>query len=138
MEQALLLTKNGSATGLDRCPYELWKALKKWYDETAQTNKPCFNIIKVLTEVLRDIQTHGVDPRLDFAMGWMCPIYKKKDPLDISNYRPITLLNTDYKVLTKILAIQLMKHVKSLIHEDQASFHQQKKILVIAASQNLL
>ena len=52
MEQALLLTKNSSATGLDGCLYELWKALKKWYDETAQTNKPRFNIIKVLTEVL--------------------------------------------------------------------------------------
>ena len=127
-EQALLLTKNGSATGLDGCPYELWKALKKRYDETAQTNKPRFNVVKVLTEVLRDIQTHGVDPKSDFAMGWMCPIYKKKDPSDISNYRPITLLNTDYKILTKILAIQLMEHVESLIHEDQAGFIPNRRI----------
>ena len=52
----------------------------------------------------------------------MCPLFKKKDPTEISNYRPITLLNTDYKLLTKVLAIQLMNHVKRLIHPDQAGF----------------
>jgi hypothetical protein len=52
----------------------------------------------------------------------MCPIYKKKDPTDISNYRPITLLNTDYKLLTKVLAIQLMEPIHNLVHLDQAGF----------------
>ena len=52
----------------------------------------------------------------------MCPIFKKKDPTDISNYCPITLINTDYKLLTKLLAIQLMDHVKQLIHCNQARF----------------
>ena len=55
-------------------------------------------------------------------MGWMCPLFKKKDPTDICNYRPITLLNTDYKILTKVLAIQLLDHVSQLIHPDQAGF----------------
>jgi len=52
----------------------------------------------------------------------MCPIYKKKDPNEISNYRPITLLNTDYKILTKIMALQLMERAQTMIHEDQAGF----------------
>jgi len=52
----------------------------------------------------------------------MCPIFKKKDHTDISNYRPITLLNMDYKILTKVLAIQLMEHIHQLVHEDQAGF----------------
>ena len=75
-----------------------------------------------MTELLTDIQTHGVDDQSDFALGWMCPIYKKKDRSDISNYRPITLLNTDYKLLTKTLAIQLTDHITTLIHPDQAGF----------------
>jgi Reverse transcriptase (RNA-dependent DNA polymerase) len=42
--------------------------------------------------------------------------------MEISNYRPITLLNKDYKILTKMLAIQLMDHITTLIHKDQAGF----------------
>ena len=120
--KALHLAKNGTATGVDGCPYELWKALKEHHDTALRANKPGFNIIKVLTEVLTDIQSHGVDERTDFSMGWMCPIYKKKDTTDISNYRPITLLNTDYKLLTKALAIQIMDHISRLVHQDQAGF----------------
>lgn len=77
-----------------------------------------FDIIKTLTYVYRDIQKHSVDERTEFSMGWMCPIFKKKDLLDIQNYRPITLMNTNYKLLTKVLAIQLMDHAQRLIHPD--------------------
>jgi hypothetical protein len=52
----------------------------------------------------------------------MCPIYKKKDRTKIENYRPITLLNTDYKIMTKALATQLATHACDLIHPDQSGF----------------
>jgi hypothetical protein len=58
----------------------------------------------------------------------MCPIYKKKDPTEISNYRPITLLNTDYKLLTKVLAIQLMKPIHLLVHPNQPGFIRKRLI----------
>ena len=87
-----------------------------------------FDITQILAEVFNDIQCHGVDETMDFALGWMCPIYKKKDPTDISNYRPIMLLNTDYKILTKTLAIQLMDHITSLVHKDQAGFIPKRSI----------
>lgn len=48
----------------------------------------------------------------------MCPLYKKKDPTEISNYRPITLLNTDYRILTKALALQLVDEITHLVHPD--------------------
>lgn len=107
---------------MDGCPYELWKALQQRHDDTVKNNKPTFDIIKVLTILYNDIQTYGVDNNSDFALGWMCPIYKKKDPSEISSYQPITLLNSDYKLLTKTLAIQLMSHIETLIHRDQAGF----------------
>lgn len=93
--------------------------LKTRYDIMSQTNQTGFNIIQMITALLTDKQIHGVNDQSDFALGWMCPIYKKKERTDISNYRPITLLNTDYKLLTKTLMLQLTKHIRTLIHPNQ-------------------
>ncbi|KAH9005679.1 Endonuclease/exonuclease/phosphatase, partial [Lactarius deliciosus] len=107
VNRALSLAKNGTATGLDGCPYELWKCLAALFVEAEKTGTKGFDVVSAMTRVFSDIQTAGIDNRTEFAYGWMCPLYKKKDPTDISNYRPITLLNTDYKLFTKALALQL-------------------------------
>ncbi len=52
----------------------------------------------------------------------MCPIYKKKDRTQIENYRPIILLNSDYKTFTKALSLQLIEPMKAMIHHNQAGF----------------
>jgi hypothetical protein len=118
IEKAIHLAKSASAPGMDGCPYKLWKKLKEAYDEAIRKNKPGFDIIDTFTTLFNDIQRHGVDARMNFSLGWMCLIYKKKDPTDISNYCPITLLNTDYKLLTKVLALQLTELAQHLIHLD--------------------
>ena len=125
---ALNLTKNRTATRVDGCPYELWKALNKKYDDDIKAGKRGFNIIKVLTIIYRDIQIHGLEEESNFALGWMCPLYKKNDPTEIANYRPITLLNTDYKILTKVLALQLIDEIENLVHPDQAGFIKNRSI----------
>jgi hypothetical protein len=38
------------------------------------------------------------------------------------NYRPITLLNTDYKVFMKALTTKLARHIGHIVHEDHAGF----------------
>ena len=47
---------------------------------------------------------------------------KGKDRLDIANWRPITLLNIDYKLLTKTLGQRLKTVFPGLIHKDQNGF----------------
>ena len=122
VSKALRAAKDGSTTGLDGCPYELWKALEKRHNKRRNRSEPSFDIIKAITYLYRDIQENRLENGSEFNSGWMCPIFKKKDPTDICNYCPITLLNTDYKLLTKTLAIQLIDHVHKLIHLDQAGF----------------
>ena len=58
----------------------------------------------------------------------MCPLYKKGEMTEISNYRPITVLNTDYKIMTRALTTRLTKAVPDLIHPDQAGFMRGRRI----------
>lgn len=49
-------------------------------------------------------------------------LYKKGDAELLSNYRPISLLTADYKVLALLVVQRLKPHMPTLVHPDQSGF----------------
>ncbi|KAF5343264.1 hypothetical protein D9757_015526 [Collybiopsis confluens] len=130
IDTALKLSKNGSSPGINGLTYEFWKSQADACKNDQKTEGSlAFDAVKLLTSAYCDIQNHGIDKTTKFAEGWMCPIYKKGDRNKIENYRPITLLNTDYKIFTKALAMKLAKVCPDVIHPDQAGFMPGRQIL---------
>jgi len=53
---------------------------------------------------------------------------KRKNKLYLENWRPISLLNTDYKIVTKTIASRISKVLPKLIHEDQTGYVKDRNI----------
>ena len=125
---AIRKTNSDKAPGLDGIPTELWRSLDDQYtNDKAQPRKKC-DIVWALSRVFQDIEEHGMDHAASLNEGCISPIYKKKDPEDVANYRPITLLNTDYKIYTKAISLQLAEAVPEIINTDQAGFIRNRSI----------
>jgi hypothetical protein len=122
IQYALRKSANSKAPGLDGIVYEVWKILDQRYKSFKATNRPTFDVLGTLLRVYNDIQKFSMVEGTHFSESWMCTLYKKNDKSEIANYRPISLLNTDYKIFTKALAIKLTKVAPDLIHSNQAGF----------------
>ena len=54
--------------------------------------------------------------------GVLTLLHKGGEREDIKNWRPLTLLNCDYKIISKLLAERLKNVLTKLIHPDQKGF----------------
>ena len=81
--------KTHKAAGKDGLPAELFKV---------GSERLCSAIHQIILRVWSEEQLPT-----DWLEGLICPIYKKGHRLDCSNYRGITLLNSAYKILSRIL-----------------------------------
>ena len=49
-------------------------------------------------------------------------IHKKDDKSDITNYRPISLTNTDYRMLAHVLSTRLQNVISDIIGPNQVAY----------------
>lgn len=53
----------------------------------------------------------------------ICLLLKKdKDSINVTSYCPLSLLNSDQKIIAKVLTSQVNKHLSKLIHPEQTGF----------------
>eukprot|EP00962_Isochrysis_galbana_P019869 scaffold5791_cov117-Isochrysis_galbana.AAC.1 len=78
--------------------------------------------------VVRDLHNTFLEAHATGALpptmreGDIVLLYKKGDSRDPRNYRPITLLQVDYKILAKILVARMKKTVNNFVSKEQLGF----------------
>lgn len=101
--------KDGKSPGDDGYTNEFYKAFK---DQLSQ----------LLVRAYRHALNKG-----KWAQTWSSSIVtlihkEGKDPTKCESYRPISLLNTDHKIISSILAIRLKENITEIITPDQCGF----------------
>ena len=93
--------KNNKSPGLDGLPGEFYKCI--WE-----------NISEMFYNALRDI---FIKREMSFSqrISVITLLFKKGDRKDLKNYRPLSLTNTDYKIVAFIFARRLQKIIDGLI-----------------------
>jgi hypothetical protein len=108
LHAALKHSKPGKSPGEDGIPVELYR----------KGGQPMLQLLSKVLSAMGD--TCCAPPH--FLNGVISSIYKGDDPTLPANYRPITLLNTDYRLLAKVLANRCIMHASHLISREQCAF----------------
>ena len=79
-------------------------------------------LTSILLKCFQNIAERGTFPNTFYEVTITQILKPDKDVTKKENYRPISLMNIDAKILNKILANRIQQHIKRIIHHDQVGF----------------
>src|SRR5258706_8432185 len=105
----------------DGLPYGFNNALASRLSLLIKSDAGVSDFWDTFTSLANEIRLNGSD-RCDFKLANLSLFFKKGDPTLVSNYRPISSMNTDCKMYTNLVNGRISPWAVTKIHPDQAGF----------------
>ena len=123
-EEIEIMNNPITSTEIEAVVKNLPKNKNQWLDSFTGEMYQTFRkvLMLILQKFFQKVAEEGTLPNSFYEATITLILKSDKDNTQKENYRPLSMMNIDAKILNKILANRIQQHIKKLIHHDQVGF----------------